>query len=97
MVPVLDSYFILKLIIVHVLNYYFVFKLVLVPVLNNSLILKLLSLPVLDTLRILKLVLVPDSFFSNSQTGTGDNYLYRLQFKGVIGLEIPTCLLQYGI
>ena len=36
-------------------------------------------------------------FFSHSKNGTGTSYLYRFKFKGVIGLEMLMCLLQYGL
>ena len=35
--------------------------------------------------------------FSHSQTSTGTIYLYRLKFKGEIGLEMLMCLLKHGL
>ena len=37
------------------------------------------------------------SIFPHYQTGTVTSYLYRLHFKGAIGLEILMCSLQYWI
>ena len=53
------------------LNTFRILKLVLVPVLNNLRILKLVMVPVLNDFRILKLVLVPVLKNRYSQTGTG--------------------------